>query len=49
MTDYYFHINKNKIHNEEDNYCIICNVSMGIHNPRQLCGKGHCENDLEIY
>ena len=31
------------------NKCMICNCDMGIHNPRQLCGKTYCMfsfNDL---
>lgn len=25
-------------------YCITCGIDMGIHNPRQLCGKYCCIN-----
>jgi len=27
------------------NRCTVCNVDMGSHNPRQLCGKTYCMND----
>ncbi len=27
------------------NLCIICDVDMGEHNPRQLCGKSKCLNE----
>ena len=30
-------------------YCTICDVDMGIHNPRQLCGKYYCKNILFLY
>jgi len=26
-------------------YCTECNIFMGDQNPRQLCGKTHCDND----
>ena len=26
------------------NKCIDCGVDMGIHNPRQFCGKLYCKN-----
>jgi hypothetical protein len=26
------------------NTCLLCGIDMGIHNPRQLCGKTVCEN-----
>jgi ribosomal protein S27AE len=26
------------------NRCVVCNVDMGPHNPRQLCGKYYCYN-----
>jgi predicted RNase H-like HicB family nuclease len=32
----------------EDNYCVVCGISMGIHNPRQLCCKYYCENESSI-
>ena len=25
-------------------HCLLCGVSMGINNPRQLCRKTYCEN-----
>ena len=25
-------------------YCTSCGIDMGIHNPRQLCGKYCCNN-----
>lgn len=27
---------------EPKNLCLICNIDMGPHNPRQLCGKTKC-------
>ena len=27
------------------NLCTICGINMGDDNPRQLCGKTHCENE----
>ncbi|MHA1681452.1 MAG: hypothetical protein ACTSUE_10610 [Promethearchaeota archaeon] len=30
----------------EDNYCTMCGQGMGACNPRQLCRKVYCENDL---
>ena len=33
---------------QTDNWhCLICGISMGPHNPRQLCGKTWCPNQLE--
>ena len=32
-------------HEEDDvdvNRCIQCGIDMGVHNPRQLCGKRYC-------
>jgi len=29
----------------DDNYCLVCGISMGPHNPRQLCGKTWCTNE----
>ena len=29
---------------EPKNLCLICNIDMGPHNPRQLCGKTKCTN-----
>ena len=29
---------------ESKNLCLICNIDMGPHNPRQLCGKTKCTN-----
>ena len=31
---------------ESKNRCIICNIDMGDCNPRQLCGKWCCENEI---
>ena len=30
---------------QSNNYCTICSRSLGISNPRQLCGKTYCLND----
>ena len=30
------------------NCCQVCGVDMGEHNPRQLCGKIICDNELFI-
>lgn len=27
------------------NRCTMCNIDMGVCNPRQLCGKTYCRND----
>lgn len=27
---------------EPKNLCLLCNIDMGINNPRQLCGKTKC-------
>jgi len=32
----------------EANYCQTCFVNMGPHNPRQLCGKYRCRNELSV-
>ena len=29
---------------EPTNLCLMCNIDMGPHNPRQLCGKTKCTN-----
>ena len=29
---------------DDANRCIECGIDMGIHNPRQYCGKTHCSN-----
>jgi hypothetical protein len=42
ITDYYF---REITLDENDNYCIICGVSMGSCNPRQFCQKTYCENE----
>ncbi len=26
-------------------HCLICGISMGKNNPRQLCAKTYCENE----
>ena len=31
----------------EEWYCIMCGISMGINNPRQLCGKYICYDDIK--
>lgn len=28
-----------------DWHCLKCGISMGINNPRQLCGKYYCDGD----
>jgi len=28
-----------------DNHCLVCGISMGPNNPRQLCGKTWCPNE----
>lgn len=33
-----------QVHYEIVNRCMICQVDIGIENPRQLCGKTYCEN-----
>jgi len=32
---------------EDDNYCTTCGQAMGACNPRQLCRKTYCENEIE--
>ena len=29
----------------DDWHCLVCGISMGPHNPRQLCGKTWCANE----
>ena len=45
ITDYY---KPTKIYGYNDKtyewHCLECGVSMGINNPRQLCGKIICDN-----
>ena len=35
--------------NEKTNswHCTVCGTDMGIHNPRQLCGKTKCYKDID--
>jgi hypothetical protein len=53
ITDFYKSIksNKKKINNYNpeiyDNYCLICGISMGPNNPRQLCRKTWCQNSID--
>ncbi len=30
-------------------HCLSCGISMGTHNPRQLCKKTYCENEQWSY
>lgn len=32
----------NSIEKTQKNRCVLCNVDIGICNPRQLCGKTYC-------
>ena len=45
ITDYYKVIKKRK-YEYYTNRCINCNIDMGYHNPRQLCGKIFCWNSI---
>lgn len=31
---------------DEQNLCTVCGIDMGPQNPRQLCGKIYCMNEL---
>jgi ribosomal protein S27AE len=46
ITDFYYHLKIKKIYGYNEKtfswHCITCGTDMGIHNPRQLCGKYYC-------
>jgi rubrerythrin len=47
ITDYYKSVQKiNKVYGynlkTDEWHCIVCGISMGRNNPRQLCGKTKC-------
>jgi hypothetical protein len=49
ITDYFSKKGKKKVcygYNDETGswHCTMCGLDMGIHNPRQLCGKIYCYN-----
>lgn len=49
ITDFFLKKSKKKVcygyNNETESWhCTLCGVDMGIHNPRQLCGKIYCYN-----
>lgn len=45
ITDYYKPIKVYGYNEEtEEWHCLECGISMGKHNPRQLCGKYCCDN-----
>jgi len=31
------------------NLCVICGIDMGEDNPRQLCGKTHCDDESVFF
>jgi hypothetical protein len=45
IYDIVWHNNHYKI-NVEYNACLLCNSILGSCNPRQLCGKYYCKNDV---
>lgn len=51
ITDFFKYIPKEKKvfgYNPETEewHCILCGISMGCNNPRQLCKKYYCENNI---
>ncbi len=49
ITDYYKPMTKKVFgYNPETDewHCLLCGISMGSNNPRQLCRKTWCENNI---
>ena len=45
ITDYYKPIKIYGYNDKTDEWhCLLCGISMGVDNPRQLCGKIRCNN-----
>jgi len=53
LTDYYETTLSNKVYGFNEKtmsfHCLTCGVDMGPQNPRQLCGKWRCLDDISFF